>query len=358
MKRNIIGTLISLICLFSAFNASAQNATGRPVWVVGHACNSFRCLENCIHDIGMCGVEIDIWTDEGHKNSDWSVNHGDGINGHRYIPKAERDEKNRKIAGKKPIDGWKDYWVSLHEYLTWRDKTPQINLIWLDLKSPQYLSELVDHVHFILDTAYVRHDKVVPFSIVYGVYATEHINNSIVQKLREYEGINLACEGKTSGKFATNTLAVLDVMREKWGLKRGQHFMTNGWAHNWWYYNSNIATSLREAKFLRDNGKFCARTGVWSLGKPHHGLQMICSKNDCAKYSYETECDLVLMECRSNFFPSIFWGGSKLALHDFSNQFFVPGVGGKKTWYDLYNKGNYHKAGDRFTDPFYFNTAN
>ena len=302
----------------------------------------------------MCGVEIDVWTDEGHKNIDWSVNHGDGINGNHYISKVKRDEKNHTIAARNPKDGWKDYWVSLQEYLTWKDTTPKINLLWLDVKSPQYLSELIDHVHFILDTAYVRHDKKVPFSIVYGLYDINHINNKVVKKLRDNEGFNLACEGKTTKKYATNTLAVLDVIREKtWGLRREQHFMTNGWAHNWWYKNSNIAASLREAKFLKDNGKFCIRTGVWTLGKPHHGLQMICSKKDCPKESYETECDLVLMECRSNFFPMIFWGGSKLALRDFSTQFFVPGRDGKKTWYDLYNNGNYHKAENRFEDPFY-----
>lgn len=358
MKRNIIGTLIFLVCLFLAFNTSAQNVTGRPVWIVGHAANSFRSLENCLNDVGMCGVEIDIWTDEEHKTADWSVNHGDPFNGERYIPELERNEKNKEIDKKNPQDGWKDYWVALDEYLTWMDRTPQLNLIWLDVKTPQYLSSLIDYVHHYLDKFYVDKDIKVPFSIVYGLYDLDHINKEVVNKLRDYEGFNIAREGQLSGTYATKPLSIIDVIRRtKWGLKRGQHFMTNGIAHNFWYFNSNIAQSLREAKELRNNNAFCARTGVWTLGKPHHGLQMICSKNDCPKQSYETECDLVLMECRSNFKPMVLWGGTPFALRSFGIQFFEPGVGGKKSWCDLYNKGNYHKAGDRFTDPFYFKTT-
>ena len=109
MKKNILKILSALACIFLAFNASAQ----RPIWVVGHACNSQKCLADAIADGGN-GVEIDINSNADSCRTAWSVNHDGG-----YLSLSVRNSKN---DSQRRYGEYSDMrYVSLEEYLNFPD---------------------------------------------------------------------------------------------------------------------------------------------------------------------------------------------------------------------------------------------
>lgn len=335
MKHDFIKISAMIICLLGlSLNTNAQS--GRPIWLVGHACNSWQCLHDLIEDGGN-GIEIDVHTDEAHKNSDWSVNHGlPWPFNQKYL---DKDERNRRNQGR----SWQNFYVGLDEYLRFRE-LPEINFIWIDVKTGEYLSELIDYVNKILYDEYESKGREVPFSILFGVYSTDHINRSIDEKLKIYEGVGLACEGKESGGYATMSIENL----KKWlPVSSYHHCSTAGWGVPTWYSYTVESRALRAAKALKDKGEFCIRTGAWTMTKPVHGLQLLCSKADDKWDSYETECDLVLMECRNEF---AFGGllGTHYSVQKFVNWFFRT----DGCWYK-YNNGHYRLARSRQEDPFY-----
>ena len=335
MKNSLIKISTAFVFLLGlSFSANAQS--GRPIWVIGHACNSWQCLHDLIED-GGTGIEIDVHTDEAHKNSDWSVNHG--LTFPYFEGYLDVNERQRRNQGRP----WQKYYVGLEEYLRFAELS-QINFIWLDVKTGEYLSELIDFVNRILYDAYTNKGKEIPFSILFGVYSVSHIYSRMKEQLRDYEGVGLACEGKESGKFSTMSI---ENLKRWWPLKREQHCSTAGWGVPNWYSYTVESRALREAKKLKDNGEFCVRTGAWTMTRPNHGLQLICSYEDCSSESYRTECDLVLMECRNEFF---FGGllGTHEAVKNFVQWFFNP----YGEWYK-YNKGHYRLAKSRQKDPFY-----
>ena len=196
MKSIITRICLVLICTFFAIEVNAE----RPVWVVGHACNSRQCLINVLAD-GGCGVEIDVHTDEANKNKDWSVNHGLKFPYvETYLSEDDRKSKNKRQGR----TGTTTEYVSLKQYLKFSEMN-KLSILWLDVKTGEYLVELVQHVHAVLKEIYP--DGKIPYSIIYGAYKIDvlekPINGSsylaidwLRDNLYENEGINLAWEGK------------------------------------------------------------------------------------------------------------------------------------------------------------------
>ena len=338
MKRNSISICVALICLFASFSANAQ----RPVWVVAHACNSHLCLINAVRD-GASGVEIDIHSIYEHADNDWSVNHGSDTE--KYLDPTEREKRN-KIENRTGIRRY----VSLKEYLNF-EEMDKINILWLDVKSYNMGKGLIKHVHEILEERYIKVGKEVPFSIIYGLYLPNQLcfdPLDLSSLLWENEGISLAYEGKHKGKYQSGSFdQIEDAMTRHLNLRREQHFMTCGWGWGQSVNKDSIEPQcIRQAreKMLKD--QYCSRVGFWTCGMDYHGLQLVCAKSDYYSDSYETECDLILIECDSEFFPLKFPGFSRWALQNFVNNFFKE----NGAWYHI-NRGDYRLANK--DDKFY-----
>lgn len=354
MKKYTISIIVSVVSLFMAFNANAQSHsesdTGRPIWVLGHACNSHRSIWLAIDDHAN-GVEIDVATDEGNKLKDWSVAH-DG-----YVSEDKRKSKNAGI--KDPLD----YYVSLEEYLNFPDME-QISLLWLDIKTPSYATELVQYVHKILKKRYYDEKTKqlnVPFSIVYGFYKYRELEAIIKDKdgkdksvcawfrdsLWTNEGINLAHEGTYKAVNWSGTREQIQELLDNNHFPIKQHFMTNGLGTGWL-----VGQGSWRWKHIMDSGKdmkqdkYCARIGFWTCTSPKHGVQCVVSETDDPNHDFlrkgkNVECDVVLIECRSDFFPGrIFpYIHNPESLNLFTSKFFNK----KGDWYK-YNNGHYRRA--------------
>lgn len=359
MKKNHFKIYVALVSLLYAFCANAQsNDSGRPVWVVGHACNSQQCLIDAIND-GATGVEIDVHTDAAHKDTDWSVNHG--TNHEKYLDKTARDKKN--TADRRT--GTTRY-VSLEEYLKFDEL--RIQILWLDVKSEDYLVSLVKYVHKILGAQYGTDEQGCPkqpFAIIYGIYKSATLTGKegtssstriaeLTKLFGPNEGINMGYEGKKRGAFGTASGSFEDIEKilkgnSEYSFPIEKHFMTCGWGAGFQVrYSSTEPNRIREAKKFMMEDKYCSRIGFWTCTNDFHGLQLVCSKNDYPK-SYETECDLILMECRTEFYPVRKFPGlfNPYSVNNFCTLFFLSG----QSWYDKYNKGKYRRPYD--TDKFY-----
>lgn len=367
MKKYIISISSAFACIFLAFNANAQSNAARPIWVLGHACNSEQCLIDALAD-GANGIEIDVHSDDAHKNTDWSVNHGGKKKigyvweSEGYIPVDVRASRN-KSEGR---EGKKTKWVSLEEYLNFADMD-KIAFLWLDIKTNDYATELVEHVHKILEKRFNGKDNI-PFSILYGLYDKKYLTINVkdnatgtsiaaLEWYKKYlwpnEGIGLAREGSTRMTYYTATLTDLKKIYDKYQFPVGKHIMTNGFGWPYFpcfFWKSQISNTLIEAKELRNSGQYCVRTGTWTMERPWHGVQMVISQSDSKYWSYRSECDLILIECRNEFFPAEnnLPGFNKNSLRDYVKWFFSP----NGCWWK-YNNGNYRRAGQRKEDPFY-----
>lgn len=367
MKKYTISIIISAVSLFVAYNAKAQSEsdTGRPIWVLGHACNSHRSIWYAIDD-HACGVEIDVATNEANKLTDWSVAHKG------YVSKETRKSKNARIAD--PLD----YYVSLEEFLKFPD-IGEISLLWLDLKTPEYAPELVQYVHRVLRERY--YDKQtkqlnVPISIIYGFYTYRQLealtnekgkdgkNKSVCAWLRDSlwvnEGINLAYEGTYYAVDWSGTRKQIQKVLDDNNFPIKQHFMTNGLGAGWLVTQGSWRWQhiMDSGKDMRDD-KYCARIGFWTCTKPRHGVQCVVKESDDPKHEFlrkgkTVECDVVLIECRSDFFPGrVFpYIHNPQSLKQFTSQFFNK----NGEWYK-YNNGHYRRANRndkfyiRYSDP-------
>lgn len=363
---------MTLACLLLSFGVAAQSCpSARPIWVVAHACNSPQCLLDALED-GANGVEIDVATSTdfckyGAKPF-WSVAH-DG-----FVSPEEMEIYN--LAPER-IANPNTRYVSLEEYLM-LPEMDELSILWLDVKGAgEYfaIDVLVQHVHEVLEKRYGR-DKYgnvdVPYSIIYGAYGLDALEQRKIHfrseddetnppmvidwlkdNLWENEGTGLAREGSTMFKYAAGTLESLEkFFVDEHDFPKEKHLMTNGFGWPYWPVftkHSEVTGSLIEAKDLVKQNRYCVKTGTWSMELPHHGLQVICSEDDYDD-SYKTECDLVLIECRNEFFPAsaVPFLYSHEALKKFTNRFFKENGA-----YYKYNKGKYRIAGQRDEDPFY-----
>lgn len=330
MKRNSIFIYVALICLFASFSANAQ----RPVWVVAHACNSHQCLINAVRD-GASGVEIDIHTIFEHADNDWSVNHGS--KNEKYLDPTEREKRNKS----EDRTGIRRY-VSLKEYLNF-EEMDKINILWLDVKTANCGKGLVKYVHEILLERYHSIDKV-PFSIIYGFYGRMDYCvyiTDIGSQLWSNEGISLAYEGKTGNEWSSGTFGDIEDWMNKYNLPIEQHFMTCGFGPGVFVNPDSIEPQcIKQAreKMLKD--QYCSRVGFWTCTQDVHGLNFVCAKDDYGySDSYGTECDLVLMECDTEFYPLNFPGFNRWTLQNFINKFFKE----NGAWYK-FNRGDYRLA--------------
>ncbi|MCQ2075094.1 MAG: hypothetical protein MJY77_07945 [Bacteroidaceae bacterium] len=360
MKKIISRIAIVLAFAFMAVSANAQTSENpRKVWLVAHACNAHIWLKNALID-GANGVEIDVDCPKQISPTATYVDFSVAHNG--YVTPEKRAEENRGIEDPDR------HWVSLQEYLNFQEMD-YISILWLDCKpkKPGQIYHLVKEVHRILEDRYGSKD-LVPFSIIYGVYDLSTLRDAIganyslkypstplIDWLRdnlwENEGTGLASEGEYGGAFASEetTLEKLDDFFKSHNFPVGKHFMSAG--HGAWFlppYFPLYFIELRKAKNMRDQGKYCARTGFWTAGV--QGLQLFPSTQDCSE-SLGTECDLILMEAHNDFkpahlFPHLF---NHEAVFEYVRDFFrVDG-----DWYRKYNHGHYFLAGNRWEDPFY-----
>lgn len=346
MKKNISKISLALACIFLAFNASAQ----RPIWVVGHACNSEQCLIDALAD-GANGVEIDINSDPAHCRTDWSINHDSG-----YLSSTVRDSRN-KSEGR---EGTKRKYVSLEEYLNFADMD-KIAFLWLDIKTPEGENgiRLVEHIHDILNKRYHVYDEKgnfqhnrVPFSIFYNFYHQDQLTINFDglpayywynKNLWENEALGLGREGSTNYKYSTAELK--DLRNNIFDrMLRERHMMTNG--YGWPYgppfsWRSNISESLIQARKWRDSGEYCMRTGTWTMERGWHGVQMTIAEDISYHHSWQSECDVILIECRNEFFPAQAGlpGFNCTSLKDFVDCFLKP----NGSW-SSYNQGRIRLA--------------
>lgn len=365
MKKIISRLAIALVGMFLALSANAQTSDNpRKIWLVAHACNAHRWLQTALED-GANGVEIDVDCPKQISPTatyvDFSVAH-DG-----YVTPEKRAEENRGIEDPN------HHWVSLQEYLNFKEMD-YISILWLDCKpeKPGQIYHLVKEVHRILEERYGSKD-LVPFSIIYGVYYLPTLENVIgsdytlkyqstplIDWLRdnlwENEGTGLACEGVNGGakQYKTKeTLEELDTFFKSHNFPAGKHFMSAG-SGAWFFFfeDEDFLNGLRQAKEWRDQGRYCARTGFWTAGLEGAGLMFIPNQKDCAR-SKGTECDLILMDGQSDFFPAtgLYPLFSHDAIRNFVNWFLIPNPGNSE--YFQNNHGHYFLAGNRWEDPFY-----
>lgn len=343
MKSRILRFCLVLVCTFFAIDANAQ----RPVWVVGHACNSHQCLIDALAD-GGCGVEIDVHTDEANKIKDWSVNHGLSFPYvEKYLSVAERKSRNDKQGR----SGSTKEYVSLEQYLRFPEMN-RLSILWLDVKTGEYLVELVQHVHAVLKDVYP--DGNIPYSIIYGAYSVDvlekPINGSsylaidwLRDNLYENEGINLAWEGKDKkqvNKMGSGFFNEIEDLMTSHSFPVRQHFMTCGYFHSpSVHWNSIETTNILQAKQMRSEGRYCSRIGYWTCGWYSDAIWFI----EPRWKNIQTECDLVLVECRNEFGGP----GDKGALRKLVDYYFTPGG----YYYSKYN--NYRTRIADQTDVFY-----
>lgn len=362
MRKIISRLAIALAGMFLALNAIAQNNEyPRKIWLVAHACNAHRWLRTALED-GANGVEIDVDCPTKINPTatyvDFSVRHKG------YASPEDRDSWNKSI--KNPID----YYVSLEQYLKF-EEMDKISIIWLDCKckKPGQIFHLVKEVHRILEDRYGSKEAV-PFSIIYGVYnvytlrdpigldySLSHSGVPLIDWLRdnlwENEGTGLACEGPHGPYWTRETLKQLEIFFDGHNFPKGKHFASQGTGLPFkLFFNRKMLNILVELKKLKEQGRYCVRTGAWTMGKEEYALQMVTRKKDYSK-SYETECDLVLVDGRSDFFPakSLAPGYDCLAVQKFARRFFRPSA--SDSYYSKYNRGQFVLAGNRWEDPFY-----
>lgn len=363
MKKIISRIAIVLAGMFLALNANAQsNENPRRIWLVAHACNAHRWLQTAVQD-GANGVEIDVNCADKISPTATSVDISVNHKAKYYSPK-DREAINRGIKNRI------DHWVSLQEYLNF-EEMDKISILWLDLKpeKPGQVFHIVKEVHRILEDRYGSREAV-PFSIIYGVYRMNTLKNPIgldyslshsgmplIDWLRdnlwENEGTGFACEGRHGPYWTRETLEELKNFFNGHNFPKGKHFACQGTGLPFrMFFNKRMINTLVQLKNWRDDGSYCVRTGAWTMGKEEYGLQMISSKKDYPK-SYGTECDLVLMDGRSDFFPakSLAPGYDCLAVQKFVRRFFHPASA--DSYYSKYNRGHYVLAGNRWEDPFY-----
>lgn len=338
MKNNLIKICAILFC--SAFLSIDAMAEARPVWVVGHACNSHRCLQDMLAD-GGCGVEIDVNSDIKHRFTDWSINHDGG-----YVNDSTRASWNTRRDAL-------DHYASLEEYLNFAEMD-NISILWLDVKTGDYVVELMQHVHKILEKKYKGKNKQ-PYSIIYGLYKIDHLETPItpnclaVDMLRDSlwdkEGINFAWEGKARNrKYGSGTLDDIGKVLSNHNFPPHKHFMASGW------FNSTTVTrggqevtAIKAARKLRKEKKYCSRVGFWSCGYYSHAIWALSPA--WTKGVVDIACDLVLVECRNEFkWPDDHRSLKKLV----DNYFKTDGY-----YYKTYNgdRDRIAKQTDKFYDP-------
>ena len=372
MKNTRVIFTALICCLCISFSSNAQPVpSARPVWVVAHACNSPQCLFDALED-GANGVEIDVATSTDYcrygAEPFWSVAHDGFVS-----------PEQMKIYNREPerIANPNTRYVSLEEYLM-LPEMDELSILWLDVKGAgpySAIDVLVQHVHEVLEKRYGKDEYGnvdVPYSIIYGAYGLDAMEQRkiyfrpgdkktdppmVIDWLRdnlwENEGTGLAREGSTMFKYAAGTLESLEkFFVDEHDFPKEKHLMTNGFGWPYWpvfTLDSEITESLVEARALVEQGRYCSRTGTWSMALPHHGLQVICSGADYPG-SYRTECNLLLIECRNEFIPAslVPFLYSHQALKNYVSRFFK-----EKGAYYRYNKGRYRIAGQRKEDPFY-----
>ena len=364
MKKIIsrIALVLAGICL--TLNAIAQsNDNPRRIWLVAHACNCHRWLQTALQD-GANGVEIDVncplKIDPTATYVDFSVFHG--YKG-RYAPPEYRAKQNK---GKDPLD----YYVSLQEYLNF-EEMDNISILWLDAKceEPGQVYHLVKEVHRILIDRYGSKEAI-PFSIIYGLYkmhtlkdvignaySIKYSGTPLIDWLRdnlwENEGTGLASEGRYGSCWTSETLDQLNDFFKNHQFPIGKHFSSVGTGGPFPIrFTNDMVKSLDTLKNWRDQGKYCARTGTWTMGLEEYALLMIPSKEAYPK-SKGTECDLILVEAQNDCLPPKRFKAwyDNYAVQKFVRRFFRPSSA--DSYYYKYNRGQYVLAGNRWEDPFY-----
>lgn len=264
-SMKLISSSILAVLLFSSICLNAQ----KPIWLVGHRCNSQASLAAVLEDGGN-GVEIDVRSCNG--GAFWCVDHG--------VSWAESS-----CDGKKHL--------SLKQYLALPElRNERFCLLWIDCKHP-YLKELVEYVH-----ANIPEDIKGKFAIAYSRYDLKDINyyvrdnngyqvhilDWLKANLWENEGLSLGWERNFVG---------FKALLDQHNFPYEKHFFTDGAFHSKQITkNSRWAVSLRQAAAFRDAKQFCCRVGMWTASTAFDAYWFFDPK-----YANMT-CDVVMAECR------------------------------------------------------------
>ncbi len=265
MKNLFYCTLAVVAGLFISTNVYAQ----RPVWLLGHRCNSLKMIEYALQDGGN-GVEIDVTCGgEKTKGSHWNVAHT------KFVPKEKCDDRD---------------WMSL-ETLLQKDiikNDPRFCLLYIDVKDTKYIKELVGYVHKTYKY------KTPGFYILYGLNLEEMKNIPIADIKFLTDSLN------THEGFATQQDKDID------GIEKILKSVKNPYPIQKYCYVDGKFTSsfsywdkLREIAPKKKNGKVTVRSGFWTCQHAKHAN---------GAYQDNVFCDLTIVECRG-------WGGSFFFRH-------------------------------------------
>lgn len=261
----LINSSILAVLLFSSICLNAQ----KPIWLVGHRCNSRAPLAAVLEDGGN-GVEIDVRTC--NEGAFWCVDHD------YSWAESSCDGVNH---------------LSLKQYLALPElKNENFCLLWIDCKH-RYLKELVEYVH-----ANIPEDIKGQFAITYSRYDLSdidyyvydnghsiHILDWLKANLWENEGLSLGWERKFD-----NYTALLNQHQ----FPYEKHFFTDGAFHSKQITkNSRWAISLRQAAAYRDAKQFCCRVGMWTASTAYDAYWFFDPT-----YGGNMSCDVVMAECR------------------------------------------------------------
>lgn len=269
MKKTFkIGLGLFSLLLCSVVSTYAQS---RPVWVVGHRCNSKITIAEALKD-GANGVEMDVSTNGTYKGSHWCVDHDKC-----WSPSRCKGEQNNTWT-------LKDY-LQLPEL-----KNSNFRLLWVDCKDEKYLKELVEYVH-----KYIPADA--DYDICYSIYKLETVFDIktgsdkllawLRDNLRKNEGISFGYERRHDAiQYA------FDIT----GFPYKKHFFQDGNFNSYQIIkkNSRWRLSLKEAGIRKSQDKFCSRVGAWTALNGNHGNILL----DSAYAGFETGCDVICIECR------------------------------------------------------------
>ncbi len=289
-KNNLFRIGLITIFIIMAECVTAQ----KPVWVVGHRCNSVKAIRAMLEDGGN-GVEMDVRTD--NKGQHWCVDHD-------YCWSEEN------------CDGYNR--LSLKQYLALPElKDERFCLLWIDCKHGEYVKELVEYVH-----KYIPKDA--NFAISYSLYKLKevdrmvdgvHLLDWLRDNLRDNEGISLGWVEK---------IDEMDALFKAHKFPYYKHFYQDG------IFNSkNIKCGrdrqkcLARAGELRDQHQFCSRVGAWTAVTAYDAYWFLDSQT--AK-SCTTNCDAVCVEGREIVHDWIF--ASPKALQNCIKEFINGPKGG------------------------------
>lgn len=275
--KNLFYCILAIVAgLFISTNVYAQ----RPVWLLGHRCNSMSMIEYALED-GANGVEIDVTCGGTKTNgSHWNVAHT------KFVPKEKCDDRN---------------WMSL-ETLLQKDiikNDPRFCLLYIDVKDTKYIKELVGYVHKTYKY------KTPGFYILYGLNLDKMADIPIANikfltdSLNAHEGFATQSDGDIDG-----IERILKSVKNPYPIQK--YCYINGRCVSF-FANSKLGLLERIAS-KKKNGEVAVRSGFWTCQYATHANRA---------YQANVFCDLTMVESRGWGATSVFRKALYYTYHEY-----------------------------------------